>query len=436
MTSVDEHAAHIEQLLAPLFEIADADSVPLSDALGRVTADVVRSPVDLPLFRNSQMDGFAVLASDLLTVPVTLPVVGDQPAGAGTPPPLRPGTAVRIMTGAMVPDGADCIVPVENTRFVAGSRVSSASDNNNVAGGRVTMESARDTESVVGGRVTIETARVSGEYVRERGSDLRAGGQLLPAGLRLAPRHLAALAAAGIDEVRVRRRARVAVVTTGAELVRERIESATPGHGQIFDANLIALITAVRESGADIVLADATDDIPHNLVALLDRAVLAGADLILTSGGVSQGAFEVVREVLEPLGGRVGTIAMQPGGPQATAIYAGIPLIGFPGNPVSTQVSFVVLVRALLRRAAGLPPAHTGIYPLASAVSSITGKRQFLRGRYIDDESANLRKRRVEIVSGPSSHLVAGMARADVLVDIPADVTELAEGADVRVWEL
>jgi len=415
MTSVDEHAAHIEQLLAPLFEIADADSVSLTEALGRVTSDVVRTPVDLPLFRNSQMDGFAVLASDLLAVPVTLPVVGDQPAGAGTPPPLRPGTAVRIMTGAMVPDGADCIVPVENTRFVAGSR---------------------ENESVVGGRVTIGTARVSGEYVRERGSDLRAGGQLLPAGVRLAPRHLAALAAAGIDEVRVRRRARVAVVTTGAELVRERVESATPGHGQIFDANLIALITAVRESGADIVLADATDDIPHNLVALLDRAVLAGADLILTSGGVSQGAFEVVREVLEPLGGRVGTIAMQPGGPQATAHYAGIPLIGFPGNPVSTQVSFVVFVRALLRQAAGLLPAHTEIYPLASAVTSIAGKRQFLRGRYLDDESANERKRRVEIVSGPSSHLVAGMARADVLVDIPADVTELAEGADVRVWEL
>jgi molybdopterin molybdotransferase len=189
--SVEEHAAHIRDLIAPAL-VTGSETVALRAALGRVTATAIVSPVDLPLFRNSQMDGFAVIAADLASAlrtgqPVTLPIVGEVAARPGTPPPLAAGTAVRIMTGAVVPEGADAIVPVEDTTATA------------------------DT-------VTITRGRTSGEYVRDRGSDLRAGDPLIPAGLRLASRHLAALAAAGIDEVEVRRRVRVVVISTGAEL--------------------------------------------------------------------------------------------------------------------------------------------------------------------------------------------------------------------------
>jgi molybdopterin molybdotransferase len=190
--SVEEHAAHIRRLITPALP-SGSETVQLGAALGRVTAAAIDSPVDLPLFRNSQMDGFAVVASDLSSalvtgLPVTLPIVGEVAARPGTPPPLAAGTAVRIMTGAVVPEGADAVVPVEDTTSVA------------------------DT-------VTITRARASGDYVRDRGSDLRAGGPLLAAGLRLASRHLAALAAAGIDEAEVRRRVRVVVISTGAELI-------------------------------------------------------------------------------------------------------------------------------------------------------------------------------------------------------------------------
>lgn len=424
MTSVDDHAAHIRDLTADVFlSVCDEhESLPLADALGRVTATEVLSPLDLPLFRNSQMDGFAVRAADLTNVPVMLPVVADQPAGAPPGPGLEPGTAVRIMTGAVVPEGADCVVPVEQTTFAPGHN-----------------------GAVAGGRVTIRQARGAGDFVRERGSDLTAGSRLVPGGLRLAPRHLAALAAAGIQTVAVRRRPRLAVITTGAELVlalpadpdSPLTPTNAPAPGLIFDANLIALITAVRETGCEVVLAEATSDVPANLAALLDRARGARADLIITSGGISQGAFEVVRELLEPLGALVTTITMQPGGPQSTGHYDGVPVISFPGNPVSTQVSFVVFLRPILRALTGLPPLAAAELPLASPVSSVPGKRQFLRGRYVDVASqSGLPERRVEVVSGPSSHLVAAMAAADVLIDIPLEDTQLDAGRDVRVWEL
>jgi molybdopterin molybdotransferase len=413
MTTVDEHAALIERLLAQLADIPDQEMVPLADALGRVTAHDVLSPVDLPLFRNSQMDGFAVFAADLTGVPVTLPVVGDQPAGASEPARLQRGCAIRIMTGAVMPTDADCVVPVEDTRFERGP----------------------DGE-VAGGTVTIARARSVGEFVRERGSDLSRGSLLLAAGIRMSSRHLAALAAAGVTELTVRRRIRVAVITTGAELTAASTDGLRSG--QIFDANRVALTTAIREAGAEVSHAAASDDIPGHFLDLLDRALDGErpADLVITSGGISQGAFEVVREALEPLGASVITIAMQPGGPQATAVYREVPVIGFPGNPVSTQVSFVVFLRPILRRLAGLPVGRAAEHPLATGLVSVPGKRQFLRGRYLAHDGDPREPALVEVASGPSSHLVAGMAHADVLLDIPAEIVELDAGDPVRVWEL
>jgi molybdopterin molybdotransferase len=404
MTSVEEHQARITALLAPaLLVAAESDAVPLQDALGRVTAAEVLSPVDLPLFRNSQMDGYAVNSADLGALPVELPVVGDLPAGPASPAALARGTAIRIMTGAVVPDGADCVVPVEDT---------------------VPADDA----------VTILRGRTAGEFVRNRASDLAAGDRLLPAGLTLAPRHLAAAAAAGITTIAVRRRVRVAVISTGSELVAPG-ETAHPG--QIFDSNLVALSAAVTETGAELVLAERSNDDPGTFRDILHRAT-ALADLVITSGGISEGAYEVVREALEPLGATVGHVAMQPGGPQATALVDGVPVLCFPGNPVSTQVSFVVFARPLLLAAAGTilagtSPAGTAqvavdALPAAGDLTSISGKRQFLRGRATGAG--------VEPVSSASSHLVAGMARAELLIDIPAETTMVHAGDNVRVWWL
>jgi molybdopterin molybdotransferase len=404
MTSVEEHASHVASLLEPALRTAGlTDDLPLRAALGRVTARPVLSPIDLPLFRNSQMDGFAVRATDIAGIPARLPVVGDIPAGPTTAQRLEPGTAMRIMTGAAVPDGADCVVPVED----------------------VELEPGTGAHGLEGATVVVLAGRASGDFVRNRASDLSAGDQLLPAGQPLGPRHLAALAAAGLTTVPVRRRVRVAVISTGSELVAPG-EPLAPG--QIFDSNLVALSAAVEEAGGELVLAERSNDEPASFRAILERA-RAAADLVITSGGISEGAYEVVREVITPLGASVGHVAMQPGGPQATATIDGVPILCFPGNPVSTQVSFAVFARPLLLAAAGLADTTTGRHPLAAALSSVPGKRQFFRGRFTADGA-------VELVSGASSHLVAAMARADVLLDIPAEATALRAGESVRVWSL
>ena len=394
--SVDEYAAHVRALITPALP-TDVDTVAVGAALGRVTAAAILSPVDLPLFRNSQMDGFAVVASDLTGAPVTLPIVGEVAAEPGTPLPLVPGTAVRIMTGAVVPEGADAVVPVEDTSSTADT---------------VTITRAR--------------ASASGEFVRNRGSDLHAGDPLLPAGLRLASRHLAALAAAGIDEIEVRRRVRIVVISTGAELapLGRRAEP-----GEIYDSNSTALTAAATACGAEVTYAiHPTED----AVSQFRGSLLVGsthADVILTSGGISMGAYEVVREFWRANGGEVGHIAMQPGGPQASGVFNGVPVISFPGNPVSTQLSFEIFVAPILREAAGLPPARRQTRTLTADLRSAAGTRQFLRGRALQDG-------RVEVVGGPSSHLVAGLAASDLLLDIPEHITELKAGDPVETIDL
>jgi molybdopterin molybdotransferase len=385
--SVDEHVAHVRELLA-LPE--RTERIPLVEALGRVSAETVLSPVDLPLFRNSQMDGFAVRADE---VPGTLPIVGTIAARAGSPAPLEPGTAVRIMTGAPVPDGATAIVPVEDT-------------------------------TVEGDVVAVRSPRAVGEYIRDAGSDVHAGDALVQHGRRLAARHLAVLAAAGIAEVSVTALLRVAVITTGAELVPP---GEPAGPGQIYDANSIALVALVRSCGATVTLARRVIDAPSALLAVLAEAATR-ADVILTSGGISKGDFEVVRELLEPRGGVAKHLAMQPGGPQLTAVFEGVPVICFPGNPVSTQLSFEVFVAPVLRERAGLPAAIVSAKQLNDAVTSPAGKRQFLRGRI---EGAS-----VTPVAGPGSHLIAGLAASDCLIVIPEQTTHLALGESVQVWAL
>ncbi|SDS76189.1 molybdopterin molybdochelatase [Paraoerskovia marina] len=399
-TSVEQHRADVAQLLRPRLALGDrgAVTVPVEEAFGRVLAADVVARVAVPAFRNSQMDGFAVRSVDV-TRPVRLPVSGEIAAGA-SPGPLVPGTAARIMTGAPVPDGADAVVPVEDTdvgRFCPG-----------------------EIPAVVGLREPVPP----GLFVREAGSDVAEGEVIVPAGTLVGPAHVAAIAACGARAV-VWRQPRVAVISTGSEVVSPAAEL---GAGQVFDANGPALAAAVRAAGAEVVGPFRVADAPQALGDLLDD-VAARVDLILTSGGVSQGAYEVVKDLLRSAGEvEFRSVAMQPGGPQGWGTYRGTPILTFPGNPVSAQVSFVVLLRDELLRAAGLPGRGTVRLPLAGATTSPAGRRQFLRGARDGDA--------VRVVGGPGSHLVATMARADVLIDVPEDVTELQAGDEVEVWPL
>lgn len=398
-TSVEEHLARVAESLTPLRR-RRAVTVSLANALGRVLLLDVASPIALPPFRNSQMDGYAVRSVDVAAAPTSLPVVGEVAAAPGTPAALRAGTAVKIMTGAPVPEGADTIVPVEDTL------------------------AANDY-------VSIARARASGEYVREVGSDLHAGDVILRGGTVLASRHLAALAAAGITSIDVAERVRVAVISTGSELVAP---GEPLGAGQIFDSNGVALAAAVRATGADVVLEGRVRDEVQEFATLLDAAVALGAELVLTSGGVSMGDHEVVRELLEPRGATVDVLAMQPGGPQALGSWAlaaggSVPVVCFPGNPVSSQLSFELFVAPMLREVGGLPAASHETRILDASVRSIPGRRQYLRGRLTEAGG-------VATVAGPGSHLVAALAASDVLIVIPEHVTELAAGDSVETWAL
>lgn len=391
--SVEEHEQHVAALLEPL-RAEKIVRVPLSRALHRTLAQDVHSPLDLPSFRNSQMDGYAVRAHEVESTPVTLPVQGVIAAG-DTVAALEPGHALKIMTGAPVPDGADAIVPVEDTE----------------------PGDAPDT-------VCISGIHRAGVYVREAGSDIRTGDRLLGAGTVLEARHIAALAAVGSTSIPVYGRPRVAVISTGSELVTAGDEL---GPGKIFNSNGPALAASAIANGADVVSIDHCHDDPEEFVTMLEHAARV-ADVIFTSGGVSKGDFEVVRDTLEPRGGRFVSVAMQPGGPQGTAEFDGVPILTFPGNPVSALVSFEIFARPSLRVAAGFPPAARDTLPLTTAVTSVAGKRQFLRGR-VDAHG-------VTPLRGHGSHLVAGLAMADVLLDIPADTTSLESGDLVKVLSL
>lgn len=409
--SVEQHRRDVEALLAPALADRRVERVTLVDALDRVLAADLLAPVDLPAFRSSQMDGYAVRSADVAGAsegsPAVLPVVAEIPAGPGTPAVLAPGTAARIMTGAVVPEGSDAVVPVEDTDAV-----------------RFGASATGAVRGSVGTEVGVLAPRGTGEFVRDVGTDVRGGEPVLAAGTLLGPHHLAAAASCGVPALDVRVRVRVAVVSTGTEVVEPGQVAAV---GQVYDANLHGLAAAARRAGADVVLSGRTGDDPRELAALLARAA-EEADVVLTSGGVSQGAYEVVKDTLGD-GVTFRSVAMQPGGPQGFGTHRGTPILTFPGNPVSAQVSFAVFARPALERAAGRPEREVERRRLVGAIDSPPAKAQMLRGRLGPGGT-------VEVVGGAGSHLVATMAAADVLIEVPEGVARVEEGESVRVVRL
>ena len=392
MRTVEEHRAVVAAVRPPL----PAEEVGLAEAHGRVLARDVAAAVALPSFDNSAMDGYAARWAEVSTAgeaPVRMPVAEDIPAGRTDVVPLAPGTVHRIMTGAPLPPGADVVIPVELTD-----------------GGTDVVE--------------IRDVLPAGSHLRAAGEDIAAGAVALTAGSPLGAAQVGLAAAVGVTTLPVGRRPRVLVLSTGSELV-------APGQpllpGQIYESNSQLLVAAVEEAGGEARrLHFVPDDVDQFLATV--RSELDGADLLITSGGVSAGAYEVVKDAFRGLGTvEFAKVAMQPGGPQGAGTVDGVPVVTLPGNPVSAFVSFEVFVRPALRRALGYAAPDRLHAParLTGPLRSPADRRQFLRGRYSGGQ--------VSQVGGPGSHLVAHLARANCLVIVPEDVTELPAGAEVDV---
>jgi molybdopterin molybdotransferase len=398
MKTVDEHIADILTATRELPPLAVA-------LLEGVLAEPVTAPVNLPPFDNSAMDGYAVLASDVAgaseTSPVTLSVVGDIAAGDQEAYGIRPGLCARIMTGAPVPAGCDAIVPVEWTD-----------------GGTA--------------KVTIRQPAVAGHYIRRSGEDVTAGQTVIEAGTRLGAAQIGMLAAVGRARVAVRPRPRVVVLSTGSELVEP---GGSVGPGQIWDANGYALTAAATEAGGVGFRQGVIGDDPRQVLAAIEEQ-LGFADLVITSGGVSMGARDVVKEVLSGLGTmRFEGVAMRPGKPQGFGLLDDrTPIFTLPGNPVSAFVSFQVFVRPALRALQGLPPERlpTVTARLTSAVTSPRGLRHFLRGAVSYGEGGYS----VSPAEGQGSHQIFSLSSSNCLIVVGEDVTSLDAGAPVEVMML
>ncbi|MEX8058343.1 gephyrin-like molybdotransferase Glp [Microbacterium sp. 16-032] len=400
LLTVEDHRARVLDAVTLL----PVETVRLADAAARTLAAPVRTAHDLPGFDNSSMDGFAVHVADVEGAdaenPVPLRVVADLPAGSSDDPSFGAGEAVRIMTGAPVPTDADAIVPFEDT---AGGLADSLG--------------------------TVEVRRApaaSGAFIRRRGGDTRAGEVVLSAGERLGPFALAAAAAAGVAELEVHRRPRVAVVSTGSELV---VPGVVPGRGQTPDSNSTLLAALVAETGAEVTVTSSLQDDANAIHALLDHA--ADVDVIVFSGGVSAGAYEPVRQALE---GRIAfeKVAMQPGKPQAFgALDDGRLVFGLPGNPVSVAVSFEVFVRPALLALQGRTVIDRRIARLTASETWTTppGRRQYLPAA-IDLVAGTVRP---ATAGGSGSHLAASLARAEAFAIVPAEVSTVSVGDPLDV---
>ncbi len=409
--TVAAHRAAVHALLAPLRSAERVERLPLLAAQGRGLAADILAPLDLPPFANSQMDGFAIRSADVAGSDVggsdvagsagtELTVVAPVPAGAA-PADLVPGTAAPIMTGAMMPPGADAVVPIEHA----------------------VPDSFPDP--AVPATVRLP-ATAAGTFIREAGSDIHAGEPALAAGTFLGPGQLGLLAALGLTEVPVHRRLRVLLVTTGDEVVE-------PGRplevGKIYDSNGTLLESAMRQAGLEVARTGISADRPEELVALL-RLHAPAVDLIVTTGGVSKGAYEVVRQAMAGHEVYFTSVAMQPGGPQGIGTFDGVPVLGFPGNPVSCLVSFEMFLRPVLSELFGNPAPRPVVRArLAGALTSPGHKHQVRRGTLSPDGT-------VRLEGGTGSHLVHALAHSNALVHVPAGTSALADGAEVEVWIL
>jgi len=404
LRTMEDHRAYLLSCVTEL----PAFGQQLLDAVDLAVCEEVVSPISLPGFDNTAMDGYAVRAQDVAPAsaesPVRLPVVGEVPAGQPAPHRLSPGTAMKIMTGAPIPGGADAVVPYE-----------------------ATDRGSSDVEIYLPSEV--------GQHIRRAGEDVAAGQRVLRDGDQLGPRSIGLLAAIGRDKVLVRPRPRVVVIATGSELV-------APGHPlpseyQIYDSNSYLLAAAARAAGAQVFRVGLVSDEPDKVRELITDQ-LVRADVILTTGGVSQGDYDVVKAVMPDLGAtEFVQVAMQPGKPQGFGLIGDdrVPMIMLPGNPVSAFVSFEAFARPVIRKLMGVTPyTRAPVRARAThAMSSMMSRRQLARGIITHDDDGI---RLVSLAGGHGSHLIGDLARANALVVLPEETDLVAAGELVEVWLL
>lgn len=394
------------------FKPVQTETVHLTDSSNRVLADDVRAAQDLPLFDNSSMDGFAVRAADVIDAtldsPRRLRVVADIPAGASPTVSLATGQAARIMTGAQMPDGADSVVPVEDTDF-----------NDRSSGTNAPEE------------VQILKSAKLGDNIRRRGLDIHAGDVVMHKGRQLKPQDLGLLAMLGISQVLIHRRPRIALLSSGDELID--IDAPLEA-GKIRESNSYMIAALIENMGAEVLRLGVAKDNFESVKALFEKAIDLNVDLILSSAGVSVGAFDYIKDVIESNGKMdFWRVNMRPGKPLAFGTYRGIPVLGLPGNPVSAYVSFEVFVHPTIARLRGLLDGSRPTVRVRSEEQiDSDGRESYLRAQ-VQEENGILFAR---LTGHQGSGNLHSLVRANALLIIPAGVKCVPAGQEITAWLL
>ena len=382
---------------------------PLLDTLDAVLAEDVRSPLDLPPWDNSAMDGYAVRSADV-TGPVELEVIETVPAGHFPRKPVGPGQATRIFTGAPLPEGSDGVIRQE------------------------------DTEALPQNRVAIRNARDAGKNLRRRGEDIRKGAVALSAGTVLGPAQLGVLASLAHDLPFVYRTPRVAFMGSGDEIVDLDRKADILAGRKIASSNSYTLSGMIRSAGADAVDLGIARDTKESLREHLERARESGADLLVTTAGVSVGEHDLVRDVLQDLGGelKLWRVQMRPGAPLGFGSLHGKPWIGLPGNPVSTMVTFELFVRPAIRRLSGhaLPFRRTVPVVVQEPITLGPKLRHYLRAIVQADHPGGGGPLTARLTGPQGSGILTSMARANALLIVPEDMAAVPAGAGLQALVL
>lgn len=401
---IAEHVAAIRDLIGrSRWAAREPEELELARAAGRVLAADVTAPMPLPPFDNSQMDGYAVGAADTRgpstagTVAMVVSTAGAAGAAGHEPAPLPGSGAAPVMTGAPIPPGADAVVPIE--------------------------EALPSEFLPEGATVRLPAGQEPGRFVRRAGEDVARGQVVAPAGALLSPIALGAIAGLGLERVLVRPRLRVGILTTGDEVVEPAQEASG---AQIYNANAALLRAQLERLGLEVVAARHVTDDDDGLRRLLGSESFGAPDLWVTSGGISEGAFEVVRRVLSDADGEFLHVGLQPGGPQGLAMLEGTAVVCLPGNPVSTWVSTEILLRpALAAAGAGAAEPRRLTAPAAADLERLPGRTRVLRARWDG--------RRAQQLGGHGSHLLATAALADALIVLEPGEGVVPAGAPVEV---
>lgn len=396
-----------ERILSHLKSVA-AETAPLTVCANRTLAADITAPHDIPPFDNSAMDGFAIRAEDTTASHVTLSVVADIPAGSTPTVTLAPGEAARIMTGAQLPKGADAVIPVEDTDF-----------------------NRREAGTAAPKTVSFARTLKAGENIRARGMDIHAGDIVMQKGRALKPQDLGLLATLGMANVEVYKKPRIALFSSGDELLDV---SAPLEPGKIRDSNSYMLAGLIESAGAEAIRLGVARDERDEVTNLLDQAVKKNVDLILSSAGVSVGAFDFIKEVVEANGKMdFWRVNMRPGKPLAFGEYGGIPFIGLPGNPVSAFVGFEVFARPALERLGGkMDGSRQKVKVRCEKEIESDGRESYLRANIREENGVLLAK----LTGHQGSGNLLSLVQADALLIIPAGVKCVPAGQEVDAYLL